>query len=41
MLSESIVAATLLPASWRNLRRFTSRMSITSLDFAGNAHAPP
>ena len=31
MLSDSIVAATLPPASWRNLRRLTARISITSL----------
>ena len=29
MLSDSIVAATLPPASWRNLRRLTSCISIT------------
>ena len=41
MLSDSIVAATLPPASWRNLRRLTSRMSITSLVFTGSAHTLP
>ena len=40
MLSESIVAATLPPASWRNLRRLTSRIRITAR-ITGGARAPP
>jgi hypothetical protein len=37
MLSESIVAAAPPPASWRNFRRLTARISITYLASTGNA----
>ena len=37
MLSDSIVAATLPPASWRNLRRLTAGISTTYLTSTGGA----
>jgi hypothetical protein len=36
MLSDNIVVATVPPASWRNLRRLTDCIRITSLLSAGN-----
>ena len=41
MLSDSNVVATLPPASWRNLRRLTFAIRITSLVFTGGAPALP
>jgi hypothetical protein len=41
MLSDSIVAATLPPASWRNLRRLTAGISTTYLTSTGDARTPP
>ena len=41
MLSDSIVVATLPPASWRNLRLLTSRIRITKPKFHGQRPCAP